>query len=323
MAKKKATAAKKAVKKTSVKAAPVKKKPSAAKPAAKRTVKPAAPVKKAAKGKKPASKPLAKKVVKSAAPAKAVKKAPAKPTSPAGTKAAPKKAVQKAPAKAVTKAAPAKAPAKPVPVAKSASPAKAGKPAPAPAPPKAAPAPVVAKPAPAAKAPAPVVAPSKASPAAKAVNGVKTKAPVVAVLTGLDPLGAPVRTLKKALKERFQQEYYLRATPGSLYDLISTPSGFSEWFCDDVNVRGDEYGFVWNGEVEIAECLSTRAGELIRFHWQDDDDPGSFFELRIRIDPMTNETCLVVTDHAWPKDLEEAKALWDSQIQTLQRVLGA
>ena len=44
---------------------------------------------------------------------------------------------------------------------------------------------------------------------------------------------------------------------------------------------------------------------------------------RIRIDPMTNETCLMVTDHAWPKDVDEAKALWNSQLHTLQRVLGA
>lgn len=118
-------------------------------------------------------------------------------------------------------------------------------------------------------------------------------------------------------------EFYLRATPASLYDLISTPSGFSEWFCDDLNVRGDEYGFVWNGEVEVAECLSIKGGELIRFHWKGDEDPGAFFELRIRIDPMTNETCLVVTDHAWPQDLEEARALWGSQVHKLMRVLGA
>lgn len=120
-------------------------------------------------------------------------------------------------------------------------------------------------------------------------------------------------------------EFYLRATPGSLYDLISSPSGFSEWFCDDVDVSGEVFTFKWGEEEEVAECLSKKFGELIRFRWMDDAeaDPGAFFELRIRIDPMTNETCLVVTDHAWPRDLEEGKALWESQIQTLTRVLGA
>lgn len=145
----------------------------------------------------------------------------------------------------------------------------------------------------------------------------------MAVMTGVDPLGAPVRQLKRAMKERFTMEYYLRATPGSLYDLISTPSGFSEWFCDDVDVRGDEFTFHWGTDTQTAQCLSRRSGELIRFQWVNEEDGGAFFELRIRIDPMTNETCLVVTDHAWPKDVEEAKALWNSQLHTLQRVLGA
>ncbi len=170
--------------------------------------------------------------------------------------------------------------------------------------------------APAAKAPA--VAKGKASKAEA-----KPKEPVIAVMTGIEPLGAPARTLKRPMKERFLMEFYLRATPSSLYDLISSPSGFSEWFCDDVDVRGDQFTFRWGNDEQVAQCLSRRFGELIRFQWETDEDPGSYFELRIRIDPMTNETCLVVTDHAWPKDMDEAKALWDSQIHTLQRVLGA
>ncbi|MBS1581088.1 MAG: hypothetical protein JST66_02705 [Bacteroidetes bacterium] len=169
---------------------------------------------------------------------------------------------------------------------------------------------------------APVKAPAAPAPA-KPGRAPKPKEPIMAVMTGLEPLGGPARTLKRALKERFQQEFYLRATPGSLYDLISSPSGFSEWFCDDVDVSGDEFTFKWGLESQHAECLSRKFGEMIRFRWLDDDDPGAFFELRIRIDPMTNETCLVVTDHAWPQDLEEAKALWESQIHTLARVLGA
>ncbi|HEX2616445.1 MAG TPA: START-like domain-containing protein, partial [Flavobacteriales bacterium] len=208
------------------------------------------------------------------------------------------------------KAAPSKANGKPV-----APPAKS-------APVKAAAAPKAPE-APKAAAPAPKPAPApKAAPALKGKAG-KPKEPIIAVMTGIDPLGGPVRQLKRALKERFQLEFYLRATPGSLYDLLSTPSGLSEWFCNDVNVRGDEFTFVWGNDSQVAQCLSRKYGELIRFHWDDDEDPGAFFELRIRIDPMTNETCLVVTDHAWPKDMEEAKALWGSQIHTLARVLGA
>lgn len=120
-------------------------------------------------------------------------------------------------------------------------------------------------------------------------------------------------------------EFYLNATPASLYDLISSPSGFSEWFCDDVNVVDNKYTFKWGEDSETAECLDQDAGSFIRFRWEEDaqEDPGAYFELRIRVDSMTNELCLVVTDHAWPQDMTEEKALWASQVQTLTRVLGA
>lgn len=130
---------------------------------------------------------------------------------------------------------------------------------------------------------------------------------------------------KKPLKQRFQMEFYLNASLASLFGLLSTPSGFSEWFCDDVDVADALYTFKWGDESESAECIGQRYGEYIRFRWIEDveEDPLAYFEFRIRVDGMTNETCLVVTDHAWPRDVQEERALWEAQIQTLIRVLGA
>lgn len=119
-------------------------------------------------------------------------------------------------------------------------------------------------------------------------------------------------------------EFELRSTPTVLFELISTPSGFSEWYCNDVNVRGDQYTFLWDGEEEEETTLIGRkAGELIRFRRNDDDDANAYFEFRIRIDAMTNEVALIVTDHAWPDEVEETRNLWSSQIAALMRVLGA
>ena len=118
-------------------------------------------------------------------------------------------------------------------------------------------------------------------------------------------------------------EFHIRSAPTVLYDLISTPSGFAEWYCTDVNVKDELYTFIWNGEEELASLIGRKSGEVIRFHWADDEDPDAFFEFRIRIDAMTNDVALIVTDHAWPHELETAKALWQSQIAALMRVLGA
>ena len=305
------------------------------------------PVKAKPSTKKPQGPAKAKAPAKKAGKPVGASKAPSSKGKKAATKPAPKKKTGPQPKKAATKPAPkkaAKAPApkpkvaakKPVPSAPKAAakPAPAAKSAPVTKPaatPKAAPmAPVAAKPSP--EKPPPASGPTdggtvetapKPAKAHAAKKEPAAKGPIIAVMTGLDPLGAPARTLKRAQKERFMLEFYMNATPGSLYDMLSTPSGLSEWFCDDVDVRGDQFTFRWGNDDQTAQCLSRKFGELMRFQWEDDEDQGSFFELRIRVDPMTNETCLVVTDHAWPKDMEEAKALWGSQIHALQRVLGA
>lgn len=137
------------------------------------------------------------------------------------------------------------------------------------------------------------------------------------------PVPKPVPAKKCPAKERVVMEFYLNSSPNALYELLSTPSGFSEWYCQDVDVRGDQYTFIWDGEREETTLIGRKLGEVIRFRRNDDDDPESFFEFRVRIDAMTNEVCLVVTDHAWPDEVDETRNLWASQIDTLGRVLGA
>ena len=137
------------------------------------------------------------------------------------------------------------------------------------------------------------------------------------------PKPAPPPVKKRPMKERVVMEFYLNSSPHALYELLSTPSGFSEWYCQDVDVRGDQYTFLWDGEQEETTLIGRKLGEVIRFRRNDDEDPEAFFEFRVRIDAMTNDVCLVVTDHAWPHEVEETRNLWTSQIETLGRVLGA
>lgn len=167
-------------------------------------------------------------------------------------------------------------------------------------------------------APAKVAGPSVAKPV---VAAKPAQAPEVAVAS--KPVEVPNPVEKKPLKERMTMEFQVNSAPNVLYELLSTPSGFSEWYCDDVNVRGDQYTFVWNGEEEPTTMIGRKLGEVIRFHRNDDEDEAAFFEFRIRIDAMTNEVALIVTDHAWPQEVEDTRNLWTSQIANLVRVLGA
>ena len=56
-------------------------------------------------------------------------------------------------------------------------------------------------------------------------------------------------------KVKFEIEFPIQASPSLLYQYMSSPSGMSEWFADNVNSRGEYYTFIWNGSEEKAKLL--------------------------------------------------------------------
>ncbi len=126
-------------------------------------------------------------------------------------------------------------------------------------------------------------------------------------------------------KEKFQREYMLNVSRPILYNRLITPSGLSDWFADDVNIKGDVFSFLWEGSAEQARLLGKRREEFVKFRWLEAEDEGedTYFEFRIKTVPLTGETVLIVTDHADSDEIEEATLLWDSQIDKLKRILGS
>ena len=124
-------------------------------------------------------------------------------------------------------------------------------------------------------------------------------------------------------KQKFQLEFVVKASPKLLYNFLSTPSGLSEWFADDVNFRGDKYTSFWEGSEEEAEIISKKANQHIRFKWVETEGDESYFEFRIEIDDLTEDVALIITDFAEEDEMDEAKLLWDSQIQSLLAHMGA
>jgi hypothetical protein len=122
-------------------------------------------------------------------------------------------------------------------------------------------------------------------------------------------------------KVEYQLEFPVKSSPKILYNFIATPSGLSEWFADNVNSRGTTYTFIWDGAEEVAELISKKAGSFIKFKWEEEDDD-TFFELRIRIDDLTKDIALLVTDFADEDEVEESKRLWESQVSELMSVIG-
>ena len=124
-------------------------------------------------------------------------------------------------------------------------------------------------------------------------------------------------------KIKFELEYPIQASSQLLFQYISTPSGLSEWFSDNVNSRGEFFTFIWDDSEEQAKLLTKKNGERIKFKWVDDDDDNSYFEIRIQVDGITKDVSLMVTDFSEKDEVEETKMLWDNQISDLKKVLGS
>ena len=124
-------------------------------------------------------------------------------------------------------------------------------------------------------------------------------------------------------KTKFELEFPIHASPQLLYQYISTPSGLSEWFADNVNSRGEMFKFIWDGSEEQAKLITKKSGERVKFKWQNEDDDASYFEIRIQVDEITKDVSLMVTDFAEDDELEDTKMLWENQISDLNQVLGS
>ena len=122
----------------------------------------------------------------------------------------------------------------------------------------------------------------------------------------------------------YQLEYPLHSSIKILYERLSTISGLSEWFADDVNISRDGiYTFTWEGSSQEAETNQqekrrTYPIQMVRFKADE------YFEFRIQIDELTSDVSLIITDFAEDEeDKEDATNLWDAQIDNLKHIIGS
>ena len=126
-------------------------------------------------------------------------------------------------------------------------------------------------------------------------------------------------------KKEFTLEYDFQSSPQLLFQYLSTPSGLSEWFADNVNSRGEIYTFIWDGSEEVAKLIQIKANEKVKFQWQtgDKDDDKYYFEFLLQVDEITKDVSLIVSDFSDEDELDESKMLWNNLIQDLKQVLGS
>ena len=123
---------------------------------------------------------------------------------------------------------------------------------------------------------------------------------------------------------KFELEFVIKASGELLYEFLITPSGLSEWFAEDVNIRDEVYTFFWDAAQQQAKVIGLKDEEYIRFRWLDRKDDGTYFEFKIIIDDLTSDLSLIVTDFAENESEKNSSSLlWSSQVGNLMKVLGS
>lgn len=123
------------------------------------------------------------------------------------------------------------------------------------------------------------------------------------------------------MKKKFELEYPLRTSTKMLFPRLSTPSGLAEWFADNVNILGNVYTFIWDKQGQKAIQSYVRENIAVKYEWVEDGGK-TFFEFRLRIDELTGDLSLIITDFAEEDEKDETIELWDTQILKLKQSLG-
>ena len=126
-------------------------------------------------------------------------------------------------------------------------------------------------------------------------------------------------------KKSYSIEYDFHSSPQLLFQYLSTPSGLSEWFADNVNSRGELFEFIWDDSEEQAKFIQKKNNDRVRFQWLNDEDDFDkyYFEFKIQVDEITKDVSLIITDFEVEDEIEESKMLWNNLVSDLKQVLGA
>ncbi|HLW21121.1 MAG TPA: START-like domain-containing protein [Cyclobacteriaceae bacterium] len=132
------------------------------------------------------------------------------------------------------------------------------------------------------------------------------------------------------VKNKFVADFQINTSRKIIYPYLSTASGLSQWFADDVTINEDKvYNFVYDGEDHFAKAVIMRSNHNVKFEFFDpraaegeEQTDHSFIEFRLDENELTQTFFLRVIDYSDAYDDEEQESIWESLIGTLKEIIG-
>ena len=130
-------------------------------------------------------------------------------------------------------------------------------------------------------------------------------------------------------KQKLCLEYPLATkSPNIVWEQISTIHGLERWLADHIEENGENilsltWGEVWTDHHTLeARIIERQKNDHIRLQWVNEEDPESYWEMRIGRSELTDELCLYIADYALPEDIDDLHDLWDGNMERLHQASG-
>ncbi len=129
------------------------------------------------------------------------------------------------------------------------------------------------------------------------------------------------------VKNKFVADYQINASKKIVFNYLSTASGLSEWFADDVNINEDKnYIFHFDREDHHARMVSMRTNMHVKFEFYDpavpNEEDHAYIEFKLEENELTQTLFIKVIDYSDVYDDEESAAIWDGLINRLKEIIG-
>lgn len=129
------------------------------------------------------------------------------------------------------------------------------------------------------------------------------------------------------VKNKFVADYQINASKKIIFPYLSTASGLSEWFADDVTIDQDKhYHIVYDGLDHHARVVSSRTNHSIKFEFFDpsmpDEEDHAYVEFRLEENELTQTLFLKVIDYSDAYEDDEQEKIWEGLISTLKEIIG-
>ena len=129
-------------------------------------------------------------------------------------------------------------------------------------------------------------------------------------------------------KQKFMGEYSINASRNMLFPYLSTASGLSLWFADDVNINNINKTliFIVDGEEKIARIDSVKKNRYVKFSFLEDGEvrkDHDYLEFKLEINELTQSVFIRIVEYTETDDLEESFQIWDNLLSQLKEIIGA